>query len=125
MKKIKITAILCTLAILMSFAVTVTAANGDITLNITETSGSTYTVKATAETNEVQFNYMYFNVELTETDSGSAPMFQLDGTDGFSVRLDTTQADYKYKLTPDADHKTISTTGTELFQIRLLGHGSV
>lgn len=124
MKKTKITAILCTLAILMSFAVTVTAASGDITLNITETSGSTYTVKATAETNEVQFNYMYFNVELTETDSGSAPMFQLDGKDGFSVRLDTTQAGYKYKLTSDASHNTISTSGTDLFQIRLLGHGS-
>lgn len=124
MKKTKITAILCTLAILMSFAVTVTAASGDIMFGITETSGSTYTVKASADTSDVEFDYMYFNVELTETDSGSAPMFQLDGTEGFSVRLDTTEAGYKYKLTPEADHKTISSTGTELFQIRLLGHGN-
>lgn len=124
MKKTKITAILCTLAILMSFAVTVTAASDDITFGITETSGSTYTVKASADTSDVEFDYMYFNVELTETDSSSAPMFQLDGTEGFSVRLDTTETGYKYKLTPDASHNTISTSGTDLFQIRLLGHGS-
>lgn len=119
----KITAILCTLAMLLSLAVTVTAADNGITLSIDKTSNGVYTVKAKANTSEIaDFAYMDFNI--TASGSGSTPYLQIDGASGFTVRP-TGNTDKPYKVSPESGTAKIgTTTETPLFTVKLLSHGS-
>lgn len=119
----KITAILCTLAMLLSLAVTVTAASGDMILTIEKTSNGVYTVKAKADTSDIE-NFAYMDFNITASGSGSTPYLQIDGASEFTVRP-TGNTDNPYRVSPESGTTmNITTTETPLFTVKLLSHGS-